>query len=179
MSYDDRIDPEQLRAHVIKKLEPQLRLQRQKLVFLLNIALFATFEILIYVNQPQSPFWLRSTHAYTDFNGVPATYTDYQVAPLVTTLGLLWFGLLVVHAGWVFLNHARERLIRREVEREYELEKMRLQVELIRANRSSPPDSYTEEKRKRSLHLADDGELAASEDVNTADVQQRSRQRQR
>ncbi|MHB8628965.1 MAG: hypothetical protein ACYDBJ_19655 [Aggregatilineales bacterium] len=179
MSYDDRIDPQELRARVLRRIEPQLRLQRQKAILIVHIVLFIATLIFVMSGPQQGPFWLSIQSSYTDPSGVIRFYPEYQIAPLVSALGLLWYGLLMVHAGWVFLNHARERLIRREVEREYELEKMRLQVELIRANRSSPPDPYSEEKRKRSLRLADDGELAASEDVDTADVQQRSRHRQR
>ena len=179
MSYDDRIDPEQLRAHVIRKLAPQLRLQRQRVVLFLHFALF--IAVLVVVNSgPQTlPFLYQGTpETFTGPTGFTSTYTDWQMLPFVTALGLLWFGLLVLHAGWVLLNHERERLIRHEMEREYELEKMRLQVDLIRANRSTS-DPPSEAKRKRSFHLTDDGELPTAEDINSVDVQQRSEQRHR
>ena len=178
MSYDDRIDPEQLRAHVIRKLRPQLRLQRQRIVLFLNVILFVTIQVLLNTGPRSAPFYIAVPESFTDLAGHVDTFTDWQMSTAVAALGLLWFGLLVVYAGWVLFNHQRERLIRQEIEREYELEKMRLQVELIRANRSAP-DPQSDAKRKRSFHLTDDGELPTEEDRNTADFQQRSEQRHR
>ncbi len=71
---------------------------------------------------------------------------------------MAWFALIVVHVIITWMAFGRERMIQREVNREMELEKMRLQIELTRARGlDSEPDEL--EKPKRGVSLTDDGEL--------------------
>src|SRR5262249_3628747 len=87
------------------------------------------------------------------------TYSPYFLVSLVT---FMWPVLLIFYMLTYLTASRRERIIERAMERELDLEKMRLQVELAQAQNDMGIDTH--EKLKRTVSLSDDGELVFDED---------------
>lgn len=165
-------DYETIRQRVEKRLEPQKKLRRMWLWFFANVGLFVGYLALLSADPNNSIFVkvIKETGTYFD----PATnktetltYTSYQTYPLVVLISVVWFFLLLAHFIQVISAYRHERRIQREVEREMnlEMERLRLQVELLKHGRGDAVDDdlYAAEKAKRTIQLSDDGELITEE----------------
>ncbi len=155
---DFEIDHEVLRARAEKRLQPQVRLWwRRRLLYamVLGFVLYTIFVSGPYSVYVQLLVRLR-LGVWRDYDFVQTGSTDFIA--IAAAIWVLWGLLIPVYALSVILAYGRERAIQREMNREMELETLRLQLELARARGlSSEPDEL--EKPKRAVSLADDGEL--------------------
>ncbi len=145
-----------------------MRLLRRRAWLFAHLAVFAIVMILIYSSGSNSIFYFSTSYTLPGYNvpdpastviAIPSqTYQVWQPYASVSLLSWVWLLLLIFHGLTVWMAFARERTVQREIERELELEKMRLQLELARLNKSDVMDSE-QEKPKRVTGLSDDGEL--------------------
>jgi hypothetical protein len=91
----------------------------------------------------------------------------WQPYPLVALLSLIWFVLVILHIINIWAAFGRERVIQHEMDREMELEKLRLQLALGEVHRPDVPDDERE-KPKRVAGLSDDGELVLKLNLRAA-----------
>jgi hypothetical protein len=168
---DQYLDHESVRARVEQRLAPRMRLLRRRFWLFAHIVIFITTMLTIYSggNHANSPlYFLADTYTIPassflgptgeTINIAAQTFESWQPYPLVTFLSLVWFIVLILHIVNIWAAFGRERLIQREMDREMELEKMRLQLALAGANQRNIPDTDLE-KPKRVASLSDDGEL--------------------
>ena len=166
---DNLIDHETVRARVEKRLEPRLKLLRRRAWLIAHFVIFLAGMLIIYSTEfGKSIFYWSSSYTipasrFLDADGKPfeiaaQTVWTSQPYPATNLLTVLWFLAIVIYALNLWSAFSRERAIQREVDREMELEKMRMQLELGGAGRASgnEPDA---EKPKRVARLSDDGEL--------------------
>ncbi len=166
MEYESS-DYDTLRARVEKRLAPMNKLRRLRLWLFLNLGMFIGFMVLQSSSPDNSIFVKVIQNSGTWFNPTTGqtetwTGTGYQTYPLVIFISVVWFFLIIAHAIHIWSANRHERAIQREMEREtnLELERLRLQVEMMRSERLTHADeAYTTEKAKRALQLGDDGEL--------------------
>ncbi len=158
MSYEsDRpLDYDELRARALKRIAPQMHVRRLRLLFLLNVFAFVVVNLLGF-SVSGSPFLEMLQRTAQDFNGTSFTYTYPQPYPLAIAFAAGWFIFLIGQFLWVQMVAGREKLVPREMEREIELERKRLDLELLRAH--AGPAGDEPEKAKRMIRLSDDGEL--------------------
>jgi hypothetical protein len=173
MAYE--FDDDAIRARVEKRLAPLKKLRRLRLWLLLNVGMFLSFLVVSQSYRPDSSiFWEVLQKTGTHFSSTTQkwedyTYASYQPYPLVVFILVAWFALVVIHAIQVWAAFRHEGAIRREMEREtnLELERLRLQVELAKNQRLARGDEDDEavplEKIKRAARLGDDGELLSEE----------------
>jgi len=168
---DQYLDHESVRARVEQRLAPRIRLLRRRFWLFAHIVIFIATILAIYSggNHENSPlYFLADTYTMParSFSGptgdviniAAQTFESWQPYPLVTFLSLVWFIVLILHIVNIWAAFGRERLIQREMDREMELEKMRLQLALAGVNGRDIPDVELE-KPKRVANLSDDGEL--------------------
>ncbi len=177
----DPIDYEAVRARVEKRLEPRMRLLRRRAWLFAHILIFVAVMLLIYnTGHDGSLFFFSTSHSvpensFTDIaTGAPViipgyTYLEWQPYALVSLLSFGWLLLVILHALNVWMAFGRERVIQREMDREMELEKMRLQLELAQAGSAGAIDGESE-KPKRGTVLADDGELSFENETVRRDM---------
>jgi hypothetical protein len=174
---DRYLDHESIRARVEKRLAPRIRLLRRRFWLFAHIVIFVVTMLVIYSggNHANSPlYFLADTHTiparvFPSPDGAPInfpaqTFEVWQPYPLVTFLSLVWFVVVVLHIVNIWAAFSRERVIQREMDREMELEKMRLQLALANASEQNAPNAERE-KPKRGASLADDGELVFEEEI--------------
>jgi hypothetical protein len=170
----NHIDYEAVRDQVERRLAPRIRLLRRRWWLFAHIAIFLTIMAFIHVNDHTGSLFYYSTsgtvatQSFPDPGGgtpitIPEyTYINWQPYPLVSFISAIWFIVLILHVLNIWMAFGRERLIQREMDREIELERMRLQLELAHAT-GMPADDHTSEKPKRLVRLSDDGELLHEE----------------
>jgi hypothetical protein len=166
------IDYEAVRDQVQRRLAPRIRLLRRRWWLFAHIAIFLIIMAFVHVNDHTGSLFYYSTSGTVAAQSFPGpngsttipeyTYTNWQPYPLATAISAIWFIVLILHVLNIWIAFGRERLIQREMDREIELERMRLQLELAHVTGSSAGDNEVE-KPKRLVRLSDDGELLHEE----------------
>jgi len=179
---NDPSDYHRIRAYAEERLKPMLRLQRQRALLFFNVLMFLVVNALVYSQSDNPIFWNIQQRQFSDYNGVIQTYTTVTPYNSVIAASLIWFVLLIIHAFSVTVAFRHEGAIQRQMNKEAELEKLYLSIELARLGGTAEPLSQTSqrvsEKLKRTVSLTDDGELIANDELPDKPLRRNMNQRE-
>jgi hypothetical protein len=152
---DERFDPEIIQQRVLTRNKGTRHISHQSILLGLNIAFFFAALAFMY-GDSDSPFMVERLNSATG-------YSHWTPSGIAMSITLGWMVLIFVHILWFVAAYFNERRIRKEIKQEtqmaYDLERMRLQVELAQAQRG--------EKAKRGLQISDEGEIMMEEELPT------------
>lgn len=172
---DYEIDHEIVRAHAEKRLEPRIKLWRRRRWLLVLIVGFVLFTM--FVHGPYSLYGvLLERMGLLYWDSQLSTFVSKTLIDPMLWAAALWiaWGLFIpMYAVSLFLAFGREGAIQREINREMELEKMRLQLQLARIRRGDT--EFDEEKPKHVASLSDDGEILFEEKPTWRNTSRRQR----
>ena len=182
MSYDS-IDYQRIRARTEQRIMPLLRLQRRRTWLLFHTAFFVMLNLVIYsVETPVTFVREDMVISYTDSGATAMIHSTHPYIAIIL-LSLMWMFLLIANFMVVSMAIRRENVIQREMNKEAELERLRLSIVLARFGESvDDPLSQTlqrkSEKPKRTVSLTDDGELIANDELPDKPLRQNMNHRE-
>lgn len=169
MSYDS-IDYQRIRARTEQRIMPLLRLYRRRIWLFGHIVAFLLLNWFMYSSPWNATFFSTEETSYVNFDGTSGTFTRHFPYSALLLISVIWLIALVYYALNLWADFRREGFIQREMNKEAELERLRLSIVLARFGESvDDPLSQTlqrkSEKPKRTVSLSDDGELIANDEL--------------